>query len=70
MRKLVNRKIVEQNGVCPICDEEFTEYADVVTDHRRSPKGMGGAWRDDHPQNVQATHSWRNEEKASMRVDD
>jgi hypothetical protein len=25
MRKLMNRKIVEQNGVCPICNEEFTE---------------------------------------------
>jgi hypothetical protein len=24
MRKLMNRKIVEQNGICPICNEEFT----------------------------------------------
>jgi hypothetical protein len=29
MRKLMNQKIVEQNGVCPICNEEFKEYADV-----------------------------------------
>jgi hypothetical protein len=24
--------------------------------HNRDPKGMGGAWRDDHPDNIQATH--------------
>jgi hypothetical protein len=27
------------------------------------PKGMGGAWRDDHPDNIQATHWWCNGEK-------
>ena len=52
MRKLVNRKIVEQNGICPICEEKFTDYNDVVPDHKRC-KGMGGAWRDDHPDNIQ-----------------
>ncbi len=55
MRKLLNRKIVEQNKICPICKEEFTDYNDVVPDHKRC-KGMGGAWRDDHPDNIQATH--------------
>jgi hypothetical protein len=30
---------------------------------------MGGAWRDDHPDNIQATHSWCNEEKGSVRMD-
>jgi hypothetical protein len=30
MRKLLNRKIIEQNGICPICLEEFTAYNDVV----------------------------------------
>jgi hypothetical protein len=30
MRKLMNRKIVEQNGICPICNEEFTDYNDIV----------------------------------------
>jgi hypothetical protein len=33
MRKLLKRKIVEQNGICPICDAKFTDYADVVPDH-------------------------------------
>jgi hypothetical protein len=29
---------------------------------------MGGAWRDDHPENIQAVHWWCNEEKGSSRV--
>jgi hypothetical protein len=48
MRKLLNRKIGEQAGICAICHEEFADYNDVVPDHR-NPKGMGGAWRDDYP---------------------
>ena len=69
MRKLLNRKIVEQNGICPICNEEFTDYNDIVPDHK-NPKGMGGAFRDDHPDNIQATHYWCNGEKGSTRMDD
>jgi hypothetical protein len=30
MRKLLKRKVVEQNGKCAICLEEFTNYNDVV----------------------------------------
>lgn len=48
MRQLLNSKIVQQNGSCAICLEEFTDYHDVVPDHKE-PKGMEGAWRDDHP---------------------
>jgi len=66
MRKLLNRKIVEQDGICVICLEEFTDYSDVVPDHKE-PKGMGGAWRDDHPDNIQAVHWWCNSEKGSTR---
>lgn len=40
MRKLLNRKIVEQDRKCAICQEEFTDSNDVVPDHR-DPKGMG-----------------------------
>jgi hypothetical protein len=84
MRKLLNRKIVEQDtnlvasggrsskGLdkkkCAICHQEFTDYSDIVPDHR-DPKGMGGAWRDDHPDNIQATHWWCNGEKGSTRID-
>ena len=68
MRKLLNRKIAEQNGICAICDEPFTDCNDVVPDHKE-PKGMGGAWRDDHPDNIQAAHYWRNQEKGSTRME-
>ena len=69
MRKLLNRKVRQQAGICAICHEEFTDYNDVVPDHK-NPKGMGGAWRDDHPDNIQATHWWCNDEKGSKRTDD
>ena len=34
MRKLLNRKIVEQERKCAIRHEEFTGYNDIVPDHR------------------------------------
>jgi hypothetical protein len=43
------------------CEKEFTDYYDIVPDYK-NPKGMGGAGRDDHPDNIQATHWWCNEE--------
>jgi hypothetical protein len=68
MRKLMNRKIVEQGGQCALCQGPFTDYGDIKPDHR-NPKGMGGAWRDGHPENIQAAHWWCNEEKGSTRID-
>ena len=62
MRKLLNRKFWSRARICAICHEEFTDYNDIVPDHR-DPKGMGGAWRDDHPDNIQATHWWCNRTK-------
>jgi hypothetical protein len=38
-----------------------------VPDHI-DPRGMGGAYRDDHPQNIQAVHFWCNSEKGSTRI--
>jgi 5-methylcytosine-specific restriction endonuclease McrA len=66
MRKLLDRKIVAQNGECTICKVKFTEYTDVVPDYI-NPRGMGGAWRDDHLENIQAVHWWCNGEKGSSR---
>lgn len=40
MRRLLNVKIIKQNRVCAICQEEFTDYNDIVPDHL-NPKGMG-----------------------------
>ena len=66
MRKLLNRKIVEQNRQCAICEVAFTNYGDIVPDHI-DPRGMGGSRRDDHPENIQAAHFWCNGEKGSTR---
>jgi len=33
MRKLLNRKIVEQDGKCAICRAAFTEFTEIVPDH-------------------------------------
>lgn len=30
MRKVLNRKIAEQDGECAICHEQFTDYNDIV----------------------------------------
>jgi hypothetical protein len=39
MRKLLNRKIVEQGGRCAICHKEFAEYSDIIPDHH-VPSGI------------------------------
>jgi hypothetical protein len=47
MRKLLNRKIVEQNGICPICDESLqtTEMLFRITNDAKGWEERG----DDHP---------------------
>ena len=66
MSKLLTRKIVEQDMKCGICGEPFTDCSDIVPDHIRS-KGMGSSRRDDHPDNIQASHRRCNLEKGSKR---
>jgi hypothetical protein len=36
MRKLLNRTIAEQGGTCAICQKEFTDYSDIVTESHHS----------------------------------
>jgi 5-methylcytosine-specific restriction endonuclease McrA len=67
MRKLLNRKIVEQDGKCAICHETFTDYSETVPDHIE-PKGMEAARRDDHADNIQAAHGRCNVRKGSRRM--
>ncbi len=67
MKKLLTRKIVEQDMKCGICGEPFTDCNDIVPDHIRS-KGMGSSRRDDHPDNIQAAHRRCNFEKGSKRL--
>lgn len=59
MRKLLAREGVSQTGNCGICGTEFTDYSDIVPDNI-NPRGMGGAWRDHHPDNIQTVHWWCN----------
>jgi 5-methylcytosine-specific restriction endonuclease McrA len=67
MRKLLLVKVREQDGKCGICGEPFTEIGEVVADHI-NPRGMGGAFRDDHRDAIQAAHSLCNGEKGSKRL--
>jgi 5-methylcytosine-specific restriction endonuclease McrA len=66
MRKLLNRKILEQKGKCAICKRDFTDYEEIVPDHIE-PRGLGGGKRDDHPDNIQAVHRRCNFRKGSRR---
>jgi hypothetical protein len=65
MRRLLGRKIIEQDMKCGICGELFTDCNEIVPDHI-DPKGMGSARRDDHRDNIQA-HGRCNLEKGSRR---
>lgn len=67
MKRLLARKVVEQDGRCGICGRRFKDFRDIVPDHVQ-PKGMGGARRDDHPDNVQAAHRLCNLNKGSKRL--
>lgn len=67
MRKVLDRKIEDQNQMCGICGFALEDYNDVAPDHKE-PKGLGGARRDDHPDNIQAAHSRCNIEKGSQRI--
>lgn len=67
MRRLLMQKIKEQHGDCGICSLPFTDMNEIVPDHIE-PRGMGGAQRDDSPENIQAAHSSCNLEKGSKRA--
>ena len=67
MRRLLRQKIREQNSRWALCGKLFRRFEDAVPDHIE-PKGMGGAWRDDHPDNIQAVHRRCNFRKGSRRI--
>jgi hypothetical protein len=66
MEKVLLKKIPEQNGLCSICVKPLEDIQDVVPDHK-DPRGMGGSWRDDRPENIGAAHSLCNQRKGSIR---
>jgi hypothetical protein len=68
MRVLLKQKVAEQSGCCAICGKVFQDFVEIVPDHRR-PRGMGAAWRDDHPDNIAAVHNICNLEKGSKHAE-
>lgn len=68
MRRLLKDKIKEQDNKCALCGEKFDDFRQIIPEHK-DPKGMGGARRDDHPDNIQAAHHYPcNVEKGSQRL--
>lgn len=67
MRTLLLIQTRKQKGQCCICRVEFIDITDIVPEHR-DPRGAGGAWRDDHEDNIGAAHSLCNMEKGSKRI--
>ena len=67
MAKVLVKKVTEQFGWCSICQCMLEDMQDVVPDHK-DPRGMGGAWRDDRPENIGAAHSLCNQQKGSKRL--
>lgn len=67
LRDLVDKKITEQNCICSICGEPLTDRREVGADHV-DLRGSGGAWRDDHEENIAAAHNTCNLEKGSRRT--
>jgi hypothetical protein len=67
MRKLLNRKVRQQAGNM----RDLPRKVHRLQRHRsrsQESQGNGRAWTDDHPDNIQATHWWCNEEKGSTRM--
>lgn len=67
MKKVVDKKLREQYGICAHCHCEFTDYSEVGPDHIK-PKGMGGSRADDRPENIRVVHHKCNSEKGSRRI--
>jgi len=67
IKKVLDRKIREQHGVCPACNLAMEDYSDIEPDHIK-PKGMNGARADDRSENIRATHWWCNRDKGSKRI--
>jgi hypothetical protein len=64
-----------RNAVFQYFDQYIgSDHAPAAHDHRlhrHHPdhiNPLGGAWRDDHPENIQAVHWWCNGEKGSSRA--
>jgi hypothetical protein len=59
--------LLSKDPTCWLCGEKFDDYSEVELEHRE-PKGMGGARRDDHRDNLALAHKQCNFEKGSKRI--
>jgi 5-methylcytosine-specific restriction endonuclease McrA len=69
LRRRKNLLILQAEGHprCYLCGEEFSSYQEIELEHIE-PKGMGGAWHDDHIDNLALAHRSCNREKGSRRI--
>lgn len=67
MNRLLAKKVVEQKGICSLCNLPMTDAREIGPDHT-DPRGMGGARKDDHEDNITACHNECNREKGSRRL--
>ena len=67
LRRRKNVLILKGHPVCHLCGEEFTSYSQIELEHKE-PKGMGGAWHDDHFENLALAHRSCNRDKGSRRI--
>lgn len=68
MTHLLITKVREQEGMCAICNQPMETFENIAPDHK-DPRGSGGQWRDDHPENIQAVHHYPcNLSKGSRRT--
>ena len=57
----------EPHPLCHLCGEGFSNYSEIELEHIE-PKGMGGAWHDDHMDNLALAHRSCNREKGSRHI--
>ena len=69
LRRRKNLLILQADGepICHLCCEGFSRYSEIELEHIE-PKGMGGAWRDDHMDNLALAHRSCNREKGSRHI--
>lgn len=60
-------RLLAEGRKCWLCKEKFETYGEIDLEHKE-PKGMGGARRDDHMDNLDLAHHSCNMEKASKRI--
>lgn len=59
--------LIARGDACWLCPNPWKDYREITLEHKE-PKGMGGARRDDHFDNLALAHLACNQEKGSKRL--